>query len=48
VHFKSADEDKSVTGKMRHAALLEADGSVGGTEQLSDLAVGGKPPGVTI
>jgi hypothetical protein len=33
---------------MGHAALLEADGSAGGTERLSNLAVGGKPLSVTI
>jgi hypothetical protein len=31
-----------------HAGLLEADGSASATEQLFDLAVGGKPVDVTI
>jgi hypothetical protein len=31
-----------------HAGLLEADGSASATEQLFDLAVGGKPVDATI
>jgi hypothetical protein len=48
VRFKSADEDKMNHRQSGQAGLLEADGSASATEQLFDLAVGGKPMDVTI